>query len=156
MGSQVNLYLPKSDIDSIENYLKSNDFIFVKDAVLTEPKPVLMSHLFQDSERAKYITLPQIEFEYRQFEQDGLQKYRIQPLSALAMQFGFFGEQNGLFRIRFYYRPSYFDEGSKIIKSNDFEVIIDAFFDWIRANFQAIDKIPDFYQNSAFPVGVAF
>ncbi len=156
MGSQINFYLPKSDIKKIENYLKNKGFVFVKDTILSEPKPVFVPHLWNTSETAKYVTLPKITFEYRQFEENGIPKYRIQPLSALAMQFSFFGMQNDLYRFRFYYRPSYFNNGIKITKSVDFEVFVREFFTWTQINFQAVNEMPDFYYNPTFPVEVAF
>ncbi len=156
MSRQVNLYLTQDDIEKIQKYLRDRNFIFLGDEILEVPKPIYANYLFQYPQMADYVCFSNVELDYRQFFLKGMLKFRIRGMSAELIDFSFLGEKEGIYRVRFYYCPYYFENHEKKFKNPEFGLHVERFFRWLRRTFVRVPNMPTFYQNPNFPVKEAF
>ncbi len=156
MSRQVNLYLTQNDIEKIQKYLVDRNFIFIEDKILIEPKRVYTDSFFEAFGRSRYIVFPENYLTFRSWEQNGVMKFRLQEIDSTVLELNFFGEKEGIYRVRFYYCPYYFENHEKKFKNLKFGLHVERFFRWLRRNFVRMPNMPTFYQNPNFPVKELF
>ncbi|TAD98193.1 MAG: hypothetical protein EAZ97_11195 [Bacteroidetes bacterium] len=150
MSKQINVYLTQEYIEKTQKYLLARNFMLIKDDLSELPQPTYLDYLLQYPLSATYLSFPEAILDYNEFQIDGTQKYRLKGIRAEVITFHVFGIQDDLFRVRFYYRPYYFENQEKKFKNSDFSLQVDRFFRWLRAQFKPVPDMPTFYYNPDF------
>jgi hypothetical protein len=153
-GKQINLYLTEDQIKKIEKYLTDKGLLFVEDKILSEANPLFINYLYSEKKWARYIIMPFTNLDYMTWENEGKQNFRVQGMCPNLIDFSCMGYSGDLYRISFYYSTYFSDESQA--HNPEFEALVNAFFRWLRKNYQRVPQMPTFYQNPAQPVSVPF